>query len=182
MRSNIIDADEIIVNGALISSLIKSNHIRVTGVMKSSTLNTLTFYARGLVDVREIEAEETHIHGRINSYKISSRTIVLNVSGVSRADEIEAEKLVIKSIMQHGVRGRLLAKKVYAVKAYSEFLVADLYVCCQCAMGDFNRISRFMYGRIISVSPTTSFNEKPLDIPDLCEARNRDELRFVVPA
>lgn len=131
--------------------------------------------------MKKIEAEETSIYGRIISHKISSNTIVLNVSGISRVDEIETEELVIRSIIQYGVRGRLLAKKVYAIKAYSEFLVADLYVCCQCAIGDLNRVSRFMYGKIIYVDPTSSFNERPLNIPDLCEARNRNELRLIVP-
>ncbi len=173
---------EIIVNGAIISSLIKSDSIKVTGILKSNTLNTSTLNISGLIDVREIDAREVRVYGRINSYKIRSSTTILNVSGVSKVDEIEAEELIVKSVMQYGVRGRLLARKVYAIKSYTEFLVADLYVCCQCVIGDFNRVTRFIYGRIIDVSPTSSFSERPLDIPDLCEARNRDELRFVVPA
>lgn len=181
MRSDLIEANEIVVNGALISSVINSNHVRVTGIIKSNILNAMSINVNGLTDVRNISAIETRIHGRINSFKVSSKKIFLNLSGVSRIDEIEAEELIIRSITQYGVRGRILTRKIYAIEAYSEFLVAELFVCCQCSIGDFNRINRFIYGNIISVSPTSSFNEKPLGISELCEAKTSSELRFAVP-
>ena len=182
LRSNLVEADKIVVDGALISNTIESKQIEVTGIVKADAVNTHILKARGLIDVKEINGIESYIYGRVNSYRISSKTLVLEITGTSRIDEVESEELVIKSIVQYDTRGRLLARKVYAIKVYSEFLNANLLVCCKCSMGDYNRISRLVYGEIIDASPTSVFSEKPLSIPDLCTVENVEELRFVVPA
>ncbi len=181
MRSDAIYADEIIAEGAIISGLIKSRYVKVVGVLKSNTINTWILNVYGLTDTKKVEAEEIDIHGRINAYTITSDIINLNISGISRVDEIEARELTIRSIVQYGVRGRLLAKRIYALKTYSEFTTAELYVCCKCVIGDFNRISRIIYGEIIDISPTSSFNERPLNIPNLCDIGSKEELRFALP-
>ncbi|RLG79489.1 MAG: hypothetical protein DRO40_12775 [Thermoprotei archaeon] len=176
-----VNVDKLSIIGVLISNYVKANRIEIQGFTKANEIHGNEVVVKGLVDVTKLDANNIMMKGRIIADTIKAKRGLFELTGTSKARRIEVLELIVKSLSTSKTRGRLIAEELYARSLHLEFTNSRLVACCDCSLGELNRIERFFYGNIRSLDPSTVFLFKPLAVSSLCTRRNESTIDLVLP-
>lgn len=176
-----INVDRLSIIGVLISNYIKANRIEVQGFTKTNEIHSNEVIVKGLIDATKLNANNITVKGRIIADIIKAKRGLFELTSTSKARRIEISELIVKSLLTIRTRGRLVVEELYARSLHLEFTNSRLVACCDCSLGELNRIERFFYGNIRSIDPSTVFLFKPLAVSSLCTEENEDTIDLVLP-
>lgn len=169
------------VNGALVINHAEVDETNITGLIKVKELVGNRLVVKGYADIGKSELNYIYIRGRIIAGNIRAVDLDFELTGTSRVQRIESSSVSVKSIIIGKSRGRLMAEEIYARELKIEHTNGRLVACCNCLLGEVNRIERLFYGKILEVDPSTVFVFKPILLDTLCLKEYEKDLDLSIP-
>lgn len=173
--------DKLYVNGVLVVSHAEIGEASITGLIKAEEIVGNKLVVEGYADMSRIKLNYMYIRGRMVAGNIRAIKLNLELTGTSRIQKMEASSVSVKSIVVGRSRGRLMVEEVYARELELEYTNSRLVACCECSLGEVNRIERLFYGKILGVDPSTIFISKPILLDTLCLEELKEALDLSIP-